>query len=54
VLGTHPAIHILVKNGNVTLTGVVANSMDRDMAYVRANGVHGAFSVTNELRVENK
>jgi hyperosmotically inducible protein len=52
-LGTHPAIHIIVKNGNVTLTGVVANTMDRDMAFVRANGVHGAFSVTNELRVEN-
>jgi len=53
LLGTHPAIHIVVKNGNVTLTGVVANTMDREMAYVRANGVHGAFSVTNELRVEN-
>jgi BON domain len=52
-LGTHPAIHIIVKNGNVTLTGVVANKMDHDMAYMRANGVHGAFSVTNELRVEN-
>ena len=53
LLGTHPAIHIIVKNGNVTLTGVVANSMDREMAYMRANGVHGAFSVTNDLRVEN-
>jgi osmotically-inducible protein OsmY len=53
LLGTHPAIHIIVKNGNVTLTGVVANSMDKEMAYVRANGVHGAFSVINELRVEN-
>jgi hyperosmotically inducible protein len=53
LLGTHPAIHIIVRNGNVTLTGVVANTMDREMAYVRANGVHGAFSVKNELRVEN-
>jgi osmotically-inducible protein OsmY len=44
----------VVKNGNVTLTGVVANKMDSEMAYVRANGVHGAFSVTNELRVENQ
>jgi len=42
-----------VKNGNVTLAGVVANSMDRDLAYVRARTVPGAFSVTNELRVEN-
>ena len=52
-LGTHPSIHIVVKNGHVTLAGVVANSMDRDMAFLRANGVPGAFSVTNELRVEN-
>lgn len=52
VLGTHPSIHILVKNGNITLAGVVANSMDRDMAYMRASGVHGAFSVTNELQIE--
>ena len=52
-LGTHPSIHIVVKNGNVTLAGVVANSMDRDLAYIRAQGVPGAFSVTNELRVEN-
>ena len=53
VLNTHPSIHIIVKNGNVTLTGVVANTMDKEMAYVRANGVHGVFSVTNDLRVEN-
>jgi len=52
-LGAHPSIHIVVKNGNVTLAGVVANSMDRDMAYMRARTVPGAFSVTNELRVEN-
>ena len=53
VLGAHPSIHIIVKNGNITLTGVVANTGDRDMAYLRANGVQGAFSVKNELRVEN-
>jgi len=53
LLNTHPSIHIIVKNGNVTLTGVVANKMDSEMAYMRANGIHGAFSVKNELRVEN-
>jgi hyperosmotically inducible periplasmic protein len=53
-LGTHPSIHIIVKNGNVTLAGVVANEMDRNLAYVRANGIPGAFSVTNDLRVEGK
>jgi hyperosmotically inducible periplasmic protein len=53
-LGTHPPIHIVVKNGNVTLAGVVANSMDRDLAYLRANAIPGAFSVTNELRIDGK
>jgi len=52
VLNSHPTIHIIVKNGNVTLAGVVANTMDREMAYLRANGVPGVFSVTNELRVQ--
>lgn len=52
VLDSHPTIHIIVKDGNVTLTGVVATEMDRELAYVRANGVHGAFSVTNELQVQ--
>jgi hyperosmotically inducible periplasmic protein len=51
-LGVHPSIHIVVKNGNVTLAGVVANSMDRDLVFLRANGVPGAFKVTNELRVD--
>ena len=51
-LGTHPSIHIVVKNGNVTLAGVVANSADRNMAFIRANGVPGVFSVANDLRVE--
>jgi len=47
-----PSIHIIVKNGNVTLVGVVANEMDRNLAGVRANGVPGVFSVTNSLAVE--
>jgi BON domain-containing protein len=47
-----PSIHIIVKNGNVTLTGVVANSGDKNIANVRANGVPGVFSVKNELRTE--
>ena len=54
VLGVVPSIHIIVKNGNVTLAGLVNNSMDRNLAYLRANAVPGAFSVTNELRVETK
>jgi osmotically-inducible protein OsmY len=50
--GSEPAIHIIVKNGNVTLTGVVANAMDRSMAFQRANTVPGVFSVTNHLLIE--
>ena len=44
-------IRIIVKNGNVTLEGVVDNQADKNIAYIRANGVHGVFSVTNNLRV---
>ncbi len=45
-------IHIIVKNGNVTLEGVVANETDRNIAGLQANGVFGVFSVTNNLQVE--
>jgi hyperosmotically inducible protein len=51
-MGAVPSIHIIVKNGNVILTGVVANETDRNIANIRANGVPGVFSVKNELRVE--
>jgi len=44
-------IRIIVKNGNVTLEGVVDNQADKDIVNIRANGVHGVFSVTNNLRV---
>jgi hyperosmotically inducible periplasmic protein len=45
-------IRIIVKNGHVTLEGVVDSEADKNMVNVRANGVHGAFSVTNNLRVQ--
>jgi osmotically-inducible protein OsmY len=47
-------IHIIVENGHVTLVGVVADEMDKNIAGLRANGVSGVFSVTNELHVEGK
>src|SRR5260370_13113628 len=53
-LGVVPGIHIIVRNGNVTLEGVVANEMDRNIAGIRANGVFGVFSVTNNLQVASK
>jgi hyperosmotically inducible periplasmic protein len=46
-----PSIHIVVKNGHVTLEGVVANAGDKNVAGIQANGVSGVFSVTNNLRV---
>jgi len=49
-----PPIHIIVKNGNINLVGVVANESDKNVAGLRANGVSGAFAVTNNLQVENK
>lgn len=50
--GTNPSIHIIVKNGRVTLEGVVATKGDSNLAYLATNGVSGVFSVTNNLRVE--
>jgi BON domain-containing protein len=47
-----PPIHIIVKNGNITLEGVVARQMDKQIAGMQANGVHDVFSVTNNLVVE--
>ncbi len=34
-----PPIHIIVKNGNITLEGVVAREMDKNLANIQANGV---------------
>jgi osmotically-inducible protein OsmY len=50
-LGFH-AIHIIVKNGNVTLYGVVNNEMDSNIAGIQANQAPGAFSVDNDLIVQ--
>ena len=47
-----PPIHIIVKNGHVTLEGVVGVEMDKNIANLKARGVSGVFSVTNNLRVE--
>jgi osmotically-inducible protein OsmY len=45
------AIHIIVKNGNVTLYGVVNNQSDAAIAYMQANSTPGVFSVDNDLVV---
>jgi hyperosmotically inducible protein len=51
-LGAVPPIHIIVKNGNVTLIGIVANEGDKNIAGIAANGVGGVFRVNNELAIE--
>ena len=46
-----PSIHIIVKNGNVTLEGVVDSETDKNLANLRANQVPNVFSVKNNLVV---
>jgi hypothetical protein len=48
----NPPIHIVVKNGVVSLEGVVANKLEYTQANVATNQVPGAFSVKNNLRVD--
>jgi len=47
-----PPIHIIVRNGRLTLKGVVANKSESDIANIKARGISGVFDVRNELRVE--
>ena len=49
--GNYP-IHIIVKNGRVSLMGVVDNDGDRTIAETKARGVPGTFEVKNELLVD--
>jgi hyperosmotically inducible protein len=50
-LSVQKPIRIIVRNGNVTLEGVVDSEADKNMVNIRANGVSGVFKVTNNLRV---
>lgn len=49
--GAIQQIHIIVKNGHVTLEGVVASEADKTVANVQANTVPNVFSVTDNLTV---
>jgi osmotically-inducible protein OsmY len=51
-LGAVPPIHIIVKNGDVTLEGFVANQMDKEVAGIAAKSVGSAHQVTNNLRTD--
>jgi len=45
------AIHIIVKNGQLSLEGVVGNQGDKDIAGLLASATPGLFGVTNNLVV---
>src|SRR5580658_7293690 len=47
-------IRISVQNGNVELYGMVDTQADKDVAFLRANGVPGVFSVKNYLQVASQ
>ena len=51
---TVPPIHIIVKNGAVSLEGTVKSAADRELAATRAKNVLGAASVKNNLRVSQE
>jgi hyperosmotically inducible protein len=50
-LGVQKPIRIIVKNGRVTLEGVIDSEADKNLVGIRANGVSGIFQVTNNLQV---
>ena len=50
-LGVQKPIRIIVKNGHVSLEGVVDTQADKDLAGIRAKSVPGSFSVDNNLQV---
>lgn len=52
-LGVQKPIRIIVNNGRVELDGVVDSEADKNIAGIRANGVPGIFSVTNNLQIES-
>ena len=50
-VGNYPIV-IIVKNGHITLMGIVDSHADKDMAGMKANGIPGSFGLENELTVE--
>ena len=48
-----PAIHIIVENGHVTLTGMVNSDMEKQIAGMRAASSLSFGPITNNLVVEH-
>jgi len=51
-MGADPTIHIIVKNGHITLEGVVSTKQDADLALLAARGVSGIFGASSNLKVQ--
>jgi hyperosmotically inducible protein len=49
-----PVIHILLRNGEVTLEGAVATDAEKNLASTRASSVSGISSVKNDLVIRPK
>ena len=49
-----PVIHIILRNGEVTLEGAVAAESEKNMASTRASSVSGVSTVKNNLAVRPK
>jgi hyperosmotically inducible protein len=49
-----PAVHIILRNGEVTLEGAVATETERNLASTRASGVSGVSAVKNNLSIHPK
>ncbi|HEV8593811.1 MAG TPA: BON domain-containing protein, partial [Pyrinomonadaceae bacterium] len=49
----NPSVRLIVDRGNISLEGYVANKGDYNTMNVVAHGVPGAFSVTNNLKIDS-
>jgi hyperosmotically inducible protein len=52
LIGPNPPIHIVVENGRVTLKGIVATPMEKQLAEMNVRTGVLAFEVNNDLQVE--
>jgi hyperosmotically inducible protein len=49
-----PVIHILLRNGEVTLEGVVSSEPEKNLASIRASSVSGITGVINHISIHPK
>ena len=47
-------LDMAVRDYECDMEGIVNNEMERNVAFITANGVSGVFKVTNNLRVERR